>query len=376
MTSDVRDKKLAKQLLEYSTSTKTGDVVYIEIKGIEALELGKELIAKASQMGATPFWYYNDESISRNWLLHANVEQFQKQKEMHLHLMKMADVYIGVRGSENPFNLSDIPKETKELYAKEFLTPVHFEERVKNTRWVVLRYPNSSMAQMAEMSTEKFKDFYYDVCLANYAAMDEAQKPLQDLMLKTDKVRLTGENTDLTFSIKDIPAIRCAGTYNVPDGEVFTAPVKESVNGRISFNTPQMYQGTVFNNISLEFKAGKIISATSDNEEEKLNDIFNTDEGARYVGEFAIGVNPFILEPMKDILFDEKIYGSIHFTPGACYDEASNGNKSAIHWDMILIQRPEYGGGDMYFDDVLVRKDGVFVDKDLESGFSKDNLSL
>jgi aminopeptidase len=371
-----RDKKLATQLVEYSTKAKAGDTVYIEVKGFEALNLGKELIAKVTEIGATPFWYFNDESLFKNFLKNASEEQIIKQQELHLHLMQKSDCYIGVRGSDNPFDLSDISQEKRDLYSKLFLTPVHFKERVNNTRWTVLRYPNSSMAQLAEMSTESFKDFYYDVCLANYKAMDKAQEPLKKLMEATDKVRLTAKDTDLTFSIKDIPKIKCAGTYNIPDGEVFTAPVRDSVNGYITYNTPLLYQGTVFNNVRLEFKDGKIIKATSNNDQKKLNAIFDTDEGARYVGEFAIGVNPFILNPMKDILFDEKIYGSIHFTPGSCYDDASNGNKSAIHWDMVLIQREDYGGGEIFFDDKLIRKNGIFVDKDMEAGFSKENLSF
>lgn len=371
-----RDKQLAKQLVEYSTKAKAGDTVYIEVKGFEALNLGKELIAKVTEVGATPFWYFNDESLFKNFLKNASEQQIIKQRDLHLHLMQNSDCYIGVRGSDNPFDLSDISQEKRDLYAKLFLNPVHSEERVNNTRWTVLRYPNNAMAQLAEMSTESFKDFYYNVCLANYEAMDKAQEPLKKLMEETDKVRLTAKDTDLTFSIKDIPKIKCAGTFNIPDGEVFTAPVKDSVNGYITYNTPLLYQGTVFNNVRLEFKAGKIVKATSNNDEKKLNTIFDTDEGARYVGEFAIGVNPFILNPMKDILFDEKIYGSIHFTPGSSYDDASNGNKSAIHWDMVLIQREEYGGGEIFFDDKLIRKDGIFVDKDMEAGFSKENLSF
>ena len=171
----------------------------------------------------------------------------------------------------------------------------------------------------------------------------------------------------MTFSIKGIPAVPCAGECNIPDGEVFTAPVRESVNGTIQYNTPSPYQGTVFNNVKLEFKDGKIVNATADNDIEKLNEIFNTDEGAKFIGEFAIGVNPLIKHPMGDILFDEKIDGSFHFTPGQAYEgEADNGNRSAIHWDLVLIQRPEYGGGSIYFDDVLIRENGRFVIKELE----------
>jgi aminopeptidase len=215
------------------------------------------------------------------------------------------------------------------------------------------------------MSKEAFEDFYFKVCNLDYSKMGQAMESLVEYMNKTDKVRIVGPGTDLTFSIKDIPAIPCAGEMNIPDGEVFTAPVKDSINGKLSYNTPAVYQGYTYENITLEFKDGKIINATA-NDTERINKVFDTDEGARYVGEFAIGVNPYVVTPMKDTLFDEKIKGSFHFTPGSCYEEAPNGNDSAIHWDLVCIQTPEYGGGEMYFDDVLIRKDGLFVIDELK----------
>ena len=210
------------------------------------------------------------------------------------------------------------------------------------------------------MSTEKFEDFFFDVCCLDYGKMEKAMQPLVDLMNRTDKVRILDAKTDLNFSIKGIPAIPCAGHCNIPDGEVYTAPVKNSVNGYINYSAPSIYNGIRHDNVRLEFKDGKIVKATS-SQPEAIEAVFNTDAGARYVGEFAIGVNPYVTSPMLDILFDEKIAGSIHFTPGACYDEAPNGNNSAIHWDLVHIQTPEWGGGEIYFDDVLIRKDGRFV---------------
>ncbi|HWR83667.1 MAG TPA: aminopeptidase, partial [Candidatus Deferrimicrobium sp.] len=304
----------------------------------------------------------------------AGEEQFKKQAELHLELMQRAHAYIGLRGSDNPFDMADIPDRQLERQKRLFYKPVHLEERVKRTRWVVLRYPNNAMAQLAETSQEAFEDFYYEVCCADYAKMSKAQDKLKALMDAADVVRLKARGTDLTFSIKGIPSIKCDGKRNIPDGEVFTAPVRESVNGTITFNTPSLYEGTVYTGISLTFERGKIVKATSENSAEKLNKIFDTDEGARYVGEFSFGVNPFIRQPMKDTLFDEKIAGSIHFTPGQCYDEAPNGNQSAIHWDLVLIQRADYGGGEIWFDNKLIRKDGVFTDADLERGFSAENL--
>lgn len=371
---DKRNEILAKQLLDYSVKLQRGEVLYLEIKGKETLELGKQIIKLATEKGATTFWFYNDESLLRQFVGTAGDEQFKKQAELHLPLMKTADAYIGLRGSDNPFDMADIDPKQVEKQNSLFYKPVHLEERVKRTRWVVLRFPNNAMAQLAETSQEAFEDFYYDVCCADYAKMSKAQDKLFALMDATDQVHITAPGTDLKFSIKGIPCVKCDGERNIPDGEVYTAPVRDSINGTITYNTPSLYQGVVYNDISLTFENGKIVKATCSGDSDKLNQVFDTDEGARYVGEFAIGVNPFILHPMRDTLFDEKIAGSFHLTPGQCYDEAPNGNDSSIHWDLVLIQRPEYGGGEIYFDGKLIRKDGVFTDPELEKDFSKENL--
>jgi len=371
---DKRNEVLARQLLDYSTRLKKGEILYLEIKGKETLELGKQIVRLATERGAVPFWYYNDESLLRQWIRDVTREQLQKQADLHMELMTRADAYIGLRGSDNPFDLADIPQKQMDLWNTVFYKPVHLEERVKRTRWVVLRYPNNAMAQLAETSQESFEDFYFDVCCADYAKMSRAMDPLVALVNATDKVQIKSPGTDLTFSLKDIKVVKCDGLRNIPDGEVYTAPVRDSVNGTITYNTPSLYQGVVYNNISLTFEKGKIVKATCEGDEKKLNEILDTDEGARYVGEFALGVNPFILKPMKDTLFDEKIAGSFHFTPGQCYDEAPNGNQSSIHWDLVLIQRPDYGGGEIWFDGKLIRKDGVFTDPKIEQSFSKENL--
>ncbi len=371
---DKRNKILAKQLLNYSLEMQKGEILYLEIKGKETLELGKEIIRKATEMGVIPFWYYNDESLLRQWVRFATDEQFKVQADLHLDLMKKADAYIGLRGSDNPYDMADIPGSQIDKQNSIFYKPVHLEERVKRTRWVVLRYPNNAMAQLAETSQETFEKFYFDVCCADYAKMSKAQDGLKALMEATDKVHITAPGTDLTFSIKGISIVKCDGQRNIPDGEVYTAPVRDSVNGTIKYNTPSLYQGNLYNDITFTFENGKIIEATCSGDDKKLNKILDSDDGSRYIGEFAIGVNPFILHPMKDTLFDEKIAGSFHFTPGQCYDEAPNGNQSTIHWDLVLIQRPDYGGGEIWFDDKLIRKDGVFTDEKMEADFSAENL--
>jgi aminopeptidase len=277
--------------------------------------------------------------------------------------MKRMQAYIAVRGSSNANENADVPGDRMALYTK-VLRPV-LNYRVNKTRWVVLRWPSPSMAQAANMSTEAFENFYFDVCTMDYRKMAKAMMPLEKRMKTADKVVIKGPGTDLSFSIKGIGAKSCNGKLNIPDGEVFSCPVKHSVNGSIQFNTPTLYSGTRFENVRLEFEKGKVVHATSNNNK-RLNEILDTDEGARYVGEFAIGFNPYIQNPMCDILFDEKIAGSLHFTPGQAYEIADNGNRSAVHWDMVLIQRPEWGGGEIWFDGELIRKDGLFVPKDLK----------
>jgi aminopeptidase len=280
--------------------------------------------------------------------------------------MAEMDAYLGVRGAENSVEFSDVPDDKMKLFRALWWNPVHSQTRVPHTKWTVLRWPTPSMAQQAGMSTEAFEDFYFDVCTFDYAKLDPVIQPLKQLMDRTDRVRLTGQGTDLRFRIKDIPTIPCTGRANIPDGEIFTAPVRDSVEGVIAFNTPTLYQGTVFEGVTLRFEAGRIVRATSaGGTETLLNQILDSDEGARYVGEFSLGFNPYVLQPMKDILFDEKIAGSFHFTPGGAYDEAFNGNRSSVHWDMVFIQRPEFGGGDVYFDDVLIRRDGLFMSDEL-----------
>lgn len=361
---DPRNTTLASNLINYSCELKEGERVLIESEGIET-PLVKELIKEAYKAKAMPFTTIKNSESKRELLIGATKEQLDLMAKYEALRMNDMDAYIGIRASNNSSELSDVPEEKMNLYNKHFRAPVHSDIRVPNTKWCVLRYPNYSMSQSADMSTEAFEEFYFNVCNLDYSKMSKAMDALVTLMNKTDKVRLVSPGTDLTFSIKDIPAIKCDGKMNIPDGEVFTAPVKNSINGTLSYNTPSVYNGFSFNNIKFEFKNGKIINATANNTE-RINTILDTDDGGRYVGEFAIGVNPYILHPMKDTLFDEKIAGSIHFTPGASYDEAPNGNSSAIHWDLVLIQRADYGGGEIYFDDILIRKDGIFVIDELK----------
>lgn len=369
---DIRYEKLANNLLTYSVNIQKGDNVLIEILGEDGIPLAKEIIKKAEKLGAKPYFNIINYEILRLMLENASEEQIKMYAKHDASRMKDMQAYIGIRATPNTSELNGIPKETMDLYNKYYTTPVHFEERVKNTKWCILRYPNNSMAQISKMNKDEFEDYFFDVCNVDYKKMSDAMEPLKKLLSNTDKVHILGPGTDLTFSVKGIPAEKYVGTFNIPDGEVATAPIKTSVNGYITYNTETSYNGITFNNIRFEFKDGKIINATS-NKTKEINEILDTDEGARYIGEFAFGLNPYVQEPIGDTLFDEKVNGSFHFTPGDSLEESDNGNRSSIHWDIVNIQRPEYGGGEIYFDDVLVRKDGRFVLPGLE-GLNPENL--
>lgn len=367
---DNRVQKLTDVLIHYSCKVKKGEKVLISYEGDCTKPLIKLLVKTIYEAGAFPFVEIRDSSITREILLNCQEGQVDFMKDYQMAQMKGMDAYIAVRAGANTSELSDVPSDKMNMYNK-ILRPV-LDYRVNHTKWVVLRYPNDSMAQLASTSLENFENFYFDVCTLDYGKMSKAMDPLVDLLNKTDRVKITGKNTNLTFSIKGIGAVKCDGERNIPDGEVYTAPIRESVNGIISYNTPSEEQGFTYDNIVFEVKNGKIIKATSNNNE-RINALLDTDESARYFGEFALGVNPYILHPMKDTLFDEKISGSFHLTPGASYEDTFNGNKSAIHWDLVCIQRPEYGGGEIWFDDVLIRKDGLFIPEELK-GLNPENL--
>ena len=355
---DLRVKQLADVLVNYSCNVQKNEKVLINYEGECCKPLVKQLIKNIYARGGMPYVEMRDSSVTREILLGATEEQMDFLNEYQLMQMKGMDCYIAIRAGSNTSELSDVPSDKLNMYYRK--TQPVLDYRVNETKWVVLRYPNESMAQLAGTSLESFEDFYFEVCTLDYAKMSKAMDSLVELMNRTDRVHIKGPGTDLTFSIKDIPAIKCAGEMNIPDGEVYTAPVRESMNGVISYNTPSGEQGFTYENIRFEIKDGKIIKAAA-NDNERINQLLDTDEGARYFGEFAIGVNPYILNPMKDTLFDEKIAGSFHLTPGMAYEDAPNGNDSAVHWDLVMIQRPEYGGGEIYFDDVLIRKDGLFT---------------
>lgn len=367
--TDPRYPKLAKLLTGYSMALKKSDRALLDLIDVPD-EFAVELIRAVRAAGAIPLVEVRHTRIGRELLRGTSAKHAALVRDIEMFRMKKVQAYVAIRGSYNASETSDVPGDLMALYSK-VLRPV-LDYRVNKTRWVVLRWPTPSMAQAANLSTETFEDFYFDVCTMDYRRMARAMIPLQRRMQKADRVHLKGPGTDLRFSIKGIGARPCVGLRNIPDGEVFSCPAKTSVEGVIQFNTPTLYSGTRFENVRLEFRQGRIVRATSNNSP-RLNEILDTDAGARYIGEFSLGFNPYIENPMCDILFDEKIAGSLHFTPGQAYEDCDNGNRSAVHWDMVLIQRPEWGGGEVWFDGELIRKDGLFMPADLK-GLNPANL--
>ncbi len=368
---DPRFEKLAQVILGHSTKLQKGEKILIEAIDVPA-EMVIALLRGADKIGATPFATIKQNLILRELYSLASDESMQSIGRWEASRMSEMNAYVGLRGNFNATELSDVPDERMKLYQTHWWKPVHIDIRVPKTKWVVLRWPHPSMAQQASMSTEGFENFYFDVCGMDYGKMSRAMDALKQRMESADAVHITGPGTDLHFSIKGIPVLKGDGGHNLPDGEIFTAPVRTSVNGEITYTAKTIYRGIIHEGIHLVFKDGKIVQATSDKTTE-LNKVLDTDEGARYVGEFAIGLNPYITKPMLDILFDEKIGGSFHFTPGGSYEDADNGNRSEIHWDMVCIQTAEFGGGEMYFDSQLIRKDGLFVVSDLKA-LNPENL--
>lgn len=370
---DPRIQKLADILVNYATRVQPGEKLLIEDFGVNT-GLVEALVRACYAAGGIPEVELHDLKVDRALQMGATPESTAWLADLDARRMRDCAAYIGVRGGDNAFELADVPAEQKRLHQLHYQQPVHFDIRVPHTRWVVLRYPSPSMAQLAGMSTEQFEDFYFKVCTLDYSRMSRAMDPLVERMQRTDRVHIKGPGTDLRFSIKGMPAIKCDGHVNIPDGEVFTAPIRDSVEGVLQYNAPSLQQGITHEHVRLVFEKGRIVEASS-SDTKALNRVLDTDEGARFIGEFAIGVNPFIQHPMKDTLFDEKIAGSFHFTPGNSYDNCFNGNKSAVHWDLVAIQREDYGGGEIWFDDELVRKDGLFLPEALQ-GLNPDQFEV
>jgi aminopeptidase len=366
---DPRLQILADNLLDYSLELQPGEKVLVRGEA-GSVDLLVTLVESAYARGGVPFVQAGDSKLDRAWLLGAKREQMDLQASWNAQRIRDVDASIFVLAGDNASQLADVPGDILEA---SHLANREVMDLYLARKWVLLRYPTPSAAQAAGMSSQSFEDFCLEVSTLDYARMDKAMDPLVELMARTDQVRIVAPGTDLLLSIKGIPILKAAGKNNIPDGEVYTAPIRESVNGTIAFNTPSLEDGVTFERIRLTFENGRVTQAEA-NEQERLLRLLDTDEGARYLGEFALGVNPRISRPMKDTLYDEKIGGSLHVALGRAYEEADNGNRSSIHWDIVLIQTPQWGGGEIYFDNALVRKDGLFVLSELDA-LNPDNLA-
>lgn len=365
-------KQLAKNIVNHAIDVKENDKVLISAEEMSCVPLIKEILKEIYFNKGIPVVKFTNFEISALLLENMTEENAYFLSQINMADVKKFDCFINIRCSQNDYEEKNVSSNNLKMLGK-YLEKSN-DIKINKKRWVLLNYPSILDSYKAKMKYSDFYNYAIDIMSYDYKLMNNDIYPLKELMENTDKVRITGLNTDLTFSIKGMPIIPCTGEKNIPDGEIYTSPIKDSVEGYITYNTPSPYQGNVYNNVRLEFKNGKIINCSCSNEKDnsKLQEIFNTDEGARYIGEFSIGINPLIMHPMGDILFDEKIIGSIHFTPGRAYKDSYNGNDSSIHWDMVLIQRNEYGGGNIYFDDKLVRENGIFVLPELKKLNKKD----
>ena len=357
--SDSRERELARLLVRYSVDIQRGENCLINAVDVPQ-QMIEQLVEAVYEAGGNPHVNMTSVRIERALVAGGTDESLAAWADCDAYRMRKMDAFIGIRGIVNPRETATLG-DRYARYMRLYNTPVHHDIRIVHTKWVVLRYPTQMMAFQANMGTREFEDYYYRVTNGvDYAAMARAMEKAKAFLDQADHVEINAVGTDLSFSIKHMGSVPCAGLRNIPDGEIYTCPVRESVNGTITYNTASTYNGHCFTDVSFVIRDGKIVEASAD-DTAALHGVLDTDEGARYFGEFAFGCNPQITFPMDNTLFDEKIAGSIHFTPGNAYQGCDNGNRSAVHWDLVQIQTPEFGGGEIRIDGMLVRKDGVFV---------------
>jgi aminopeptidase len=366
---DRRLDRLAEIFLTHSLSLEKGDGFLVSAS-VEALPLVHAIIDLSGRMGVFPVVELNDEEAVR---LRTSLFDPADASAMAFldasarwDLARWQDLKgrISIRGVGNDSEMSGVPADRMRLVADR-MRPV--QDLVVNQRkWVLFDWPTKGMAQKAGMPFSEFFDYTMAIADLDYARLEADETLLAGYMAKTDTVRIEGPGTDLAFSIRGIPAVCCCGRRNIPDGEVYTAPVAGTAEGHVTYNVPTSYWGRNFRNVRLEFRKGVVTNASCDGDSSALSGILDSDPGARRLGEFSFGVNNAIREPIGNILFDEKIGGSFHLTPGSAYVRADNGNRSAIHWDLVCIQRADHGGGRIYLDGLLVREDGRFLPDDLQ----------
>lgn len=351
---DQRDEKLANILVHYSIKAKKGDKVIIDFH-----EAGKtlalEVYKKLLDIGAFVYLEAKLDGFEHAYYKHASSEQINHVFDFEHEKPDEVDARVVIRSSFNSKEMSNIAPE-KIAARRKTMQP--FLNKYVEKRWILTYYPSHGMAQEADMSLEEYKEFYFKTCLLDWESVKESQEKLKNAIDDGKVMRVVGEKTDITLSMEGRDGIKCCGEHNMPDGEVFYAPVETQVNGHVYFDLPSIFSGKEVKGIYLEFENGKIIKATAEKNQELLHAILSTDEGSKYLGEVGIGTNFQITKPTKEILFDEKIGGSIHMAVGRAYKEGGGQNESAIHWDMIKDLRKK---GEIYIDGKLIQKNGKFL---------------
>lgn len=356
MFRDPRIEKLADILVNYSTRVQKGDHVLIRSAPL-ARPLVEEVYRLAVRNGAFPLVRLSFDSLAEIYYQEASDQQLDYLNPISKFEVENAQVIISIHAPENSRTLtaSDPAKLRRASITNR---PVQEHIMKGGVRWVLCNYPTPSLAQDADMSLGAYADFLFAATNIDWRAASDMMHRIKERFDRAEEVRIVGPQTDLRFSIAGRPGIVCDGRYNMPDGEVFYAPVEDSVEGTIYYELPAIYAGREVNGIRLTFKDGRVVDASATHGEELLQQLLNADEGARRLGEFGIGCNYGIKRHTKDILFDEKIGGTVHLALGAAYPESGGTNHSAIHWDMVKDLRH---GGELYLDGELVQKDGRFL---------------
>lgn len=352
---DSRVEKLADILVNYSAKVKKGDTVLVR-----GDELGKPLILevyrKVIEAGGNPLTSVSFDEMNKIFYDSASKEQLSHTSKIKLYEAKNCDAVIIVHAPANSKSLTTVNPAKMTMRSKAN-KPIS-EIIVNKKRWVLTNYPTQALAQDAEMSIEEYEDFLFNATNLDWVKVDREQERIKKVIDKGRTVRILGKDTDLTFSIKGRKGIKCSGSSNMPDGEIFYAPVEDSANGHIYYEFPAIHGGKEVTGIRLGFEKGKVVKATAEKNEEYLFAMLDTDKGARYLGEFGIGTNYGIKRFTRDILFDEKIGGTVHLALGRSYKESGGKNDSAIHWDMIKELRED---GALYLDGKRIQENGKFL---------------
>ena len=365
--ADPRVETVAKILVDYSVEVKPSQLVRIS-GGPEGAPLILAVYQKVLERGAHPFLQVEPEEAEELFYTYAKDAQLDYVPPFMKEVIEQIDAGIGIWTDVNTKQLTnaDPAKQSRRGVAMRPLRDRLLERAAKKElRWSGTVHPIQAFAQDAEMSLREFEDFVYEACLVHepdpinaWKKVSKEQQRLVDWLNKTKQIHVVGPDTDLKLEVTDRKWINCDGHENFPDGEIFTGPIEESLNGHIRYTYPACHFGREVEDVRLQFKDGKVIKATAAKNEEFLSKMLESDKGAKYVGEFAFGTNPGIQRFTKNTLFDEKIGGTIHMAVGTGYPESGSKNKSAIHWDMVCDLRD---GGEVRVDGTLFLKDGKIL---------------